>query len=66
MDKKLVGIIIVLMSMVAVLVYFLVKDYWDQAWLIFVIDGFAVAAVSMIGAYTRDKKEEKSEKGGNE
>ena len=60
MDKKLCSIIIVLIAMVSTAI-FLVWGYfwnaWDSAWIIYVFTGIAIAAVSMIGKYTREKKE---------
>ena len=64
MDKKLIGIITSLISMVSVAI-FLVWGFcfngWEICWIVFIFSGISVAAVSMIGNYTREKKENKDE-----
>ena len=60
MDKKLIGIICAIIAMVTGVVYFIwgmVFNGWDTAWIVFIPCGVAIAIVSMIGNYTREKKE---------
>lgn len=60
MDKKLIGIITTAISMIAVLIFLILGFFWNlwgKAWIVFVVAGIAIALVSMIGNYTREKKE---------
>ncbi len=60
MDKKLVSIITCLIAMVTTAVFIIwgmCFDGWNICWIVYIPCGIAIAAVSMIGKYTRDKKE---------
>ena len=62
MDKKLIGIVSAIISMVSFLIFFfwgMLFNGWNIAWIVFVPCGIAIAIVSMIGNYTREKKEGK-------
>ena len=65
MDKKLVGLICGIISMVAVLVFFIWGQFfggYSVSWVVFVVSGIACAIISMIGNYTREKKEDEEGK----
>lgn len=64
MDKKLIGIIITSIAMVAGLIYLILGYFfgmWHTGWIVFVVAGIAMAIVAMIGAYTYNKKNDSSE-----
>ncbi len=61
MDKKLIGIISAIIAMVSGVVFIIwgmAFNGWNIAWIVFIPCGVAIAIVSMIGNYTRQKKEE--------
>ena len=61
MDKKLVSIIIVMIAMCATaifLVWGMLADSYQYAWIVYLPAGIGIVAVSMIGKYKRDKKKE--------
>ena len=61
MDKKLISIICAIIAMVSGVVYIIwgmMFDGWNTAWIVFIPCGVAIAIVSLIGKYTREKKEE--------
>ena len=65
MDEKLIGIISAIISMVSAMIFLfwgLLFNGWNIAWIVFIPCGIAIAIVSMIGKYTREKKEEQGEK----
>ena len=64
MDKKLIGIVTAILAMVSGVVFLIwgmMFNGWDKAWIVFIPCGIAIAIVSMIGNYTREKKEGKKE-----
>ena len=65
MGKKAIGVTCALICMASVAIYFIwgmIAKSYENAWIIFIIAGIACAAVSMIGGYKSEKKEEKPQK----
>ena len=61
MDKKLISIVCAIIAMVSGVVFFIwgmMFNGWDIAWIVFIPCGVAIAIVSLIGNYTREKKEQ--------
>lgn len=62
MDQKLTSIIICLIAMVTTVIFVIwgmCFNGWNIAWIVYLPCGVAIAAVSMIAKYTRDKKDGK-------
>ncbi|MCR4605185.1 MAG: hypothetical protein K5639_04210 [Eubacterium sp.] len=63
MDKRLMGIVCAIISMVSVVIFFIwgwIEGTYSHAWIIFMVSGISCAAVSMIGGYKQEKKDEES------
>ena len=57
MKKRRTAILIAMVTTAVFIIWGMCFDGWNICWIVYIPCGIAIAAVSMIGKYTRDKKE---------